>query len=162
MALIFHCAAAVADGAGFISFGIGFFQSIVVTVARITLAFLIRAVIRAALRIVRDITVVAAVDITGLTAGAGAVLFATLIIIAVFGTLIVKIRRNRTDGLFIAVFHTYFLTRPRIIVAFIKTDVRVTVAGAEETDGGGLKGFVGLFKLKGGLRFGCVCVCKCR
>ena len=73
MALIFHCAAAVADGAGFISFGIGFFQSIVVTVARIALAFLIRAVIRAALRIVRDITVVAAVDITGLTAGAGAV-----------------------------------------------------------------------------------------
>ena len=36
------------------------------------------------------------------------------------------------------------------------------VFGAEETDGGGLKGFVGLFKLKGGLRFGCVCVCKCR
>ena len=34
------------------------------------------------------------------------------------------------------------------------------VFGAEETDGGGLKGFVGLFKLKGGLRFGCVCVCK--
>lgn len=38
-ALIFHCAAAVADGAGFISFGIGFFQSIVITVARIALAF---------------------------------------------------------------------------------------------------------------------------
>ena len=162
MALIFHCAAAVADGAGFISFGIGFFQSIVVTVARIALAFLIRAVIRAALRIVRDITVVAAVDITGLTAGAGAVLFATLIIIAVFGTLVVKIRRNRTDGLFIAVFHTYFLTRPRIIVAFIKTDVRVTVAGAEETDGGGLKGAGHVNKGKGGLRFGCAYMCMCR
>ena len=36
------------------------------------------------------------------------------------------------------------------------------VFGAEETDGGGLIGFVRLFKLKGGLRFGCVCVCMCR
>ena len=36
------------------------------------------------------------------------------------------------------------------------------VSGAEETDGGGFIGFVGLFKLKGGLRFGCVCVCMCR
>ena len=36
------------------------------------------------------------------------------------------------------------------------------VSGAEETDGGGFIGFVGLFKLKGGLRFGRVCVCMCR
>ena len=48
-----------------------------------------------------------------------------------------------------------------ILNIFTKAGV-AAVFGAEETDGGGLKGFVGLFKLKGGLRFGCVCVCKCR
>ena len=49
-----------------------------------------------------------------------------------------------------------------IIVAFAEADVGVTVADAEETDSGGLKGLVKLFKLKGGLRFGCVCQCVCR
>ena len=48
-----------------------------------------------------------------------------------------------------------------ILIIFTKAGV-TAVFGAEETDGGSLKGFVGLFKLKGGLRFGCVCVCKCR
>ena len=49
-----------------------------------------------------------------------------------------------------------------IIVAFTEADIRVAVADAEETDSGGLKGLVKLFKLKGGLRFGCVCQCVCR
>ena len=48
-----------------------------------------------------------------------------------------------------------------ILIIFTKAGI-AAVFGAEETDGGGLKGFVGLFKLKGGLRFGGVCVCKCR
>ena len=48
-----------------------------------------------------------------------------------------------------------------ILIIFTKANV-AAVFGAEETDGGGLIGFVGLFKLKGGLRFGCVCVCMCR
>ena len=49
-----------------------------------------------------------------------------------------------------------------IIVAFAEADIRVAVADAEETDAGGLIGLVKLFKLKGGLRFGRVCVCMCR
>ena len=48
-----------------------------------------------------------------------------------------------------------------ILIIFTKANV-AAVFGAEETDGGGLIGFVGLFNLIGGLRFGCVCVCKCR
>ena len=36
------------------------------------------------------------------------------------------------------------------------------VADAEETNAGSLKGLVRLFKLKGGLRFRCVCQCVCR
>ena len=48
-----------------------------------------------------------------------------------------------------------------ILIIFTKAGV-AAVAGAEETDGGGLKGFVRLFKLKGGLRFRCVCQCVCR
>ena len=43
-------------------------------------------------------------------------------------------------------------------ILYTSLDRVAAVFGAEETDGGGLKGFVGLFKLKGGLRFGCVCV----
>ena len=48
-----------------------------------------------------------------------------------------------------------------ILIIFTKAGI-AAVFGAEETDGGGLIGLVGLFKLKGGLRFGCVCVCMCR
>ena len=44
----------------------------------------------------------------------------------------------------------------------IVTGGTAAVADAEETDGGSLIGLVKLFKLKGGLRFGCVCVCMCR
>ena len=48
------------------------------------------------------------------------------------------------------------------ISRIIKTDIGVAVADAEKADAGDFIGFVGLFKLKGGLRFGCVCQCVCR
>ena len=44
----------------------------------------------------------------------------------------------------------------------IVTGGAAAVADAEETDAGSLKGLVRLFKLKGGLRFRCVCQCVCR
>ena len=44
----------------------------------------------------------------------------------------------------------------------IVTGGAAAVADPEETDAGSLIGLVWLFKLKGGLRFGCVCVCMCR
>ena len=44
----------------------------------------------------------------------------------------------------------------------IVTGGTAAVADAEETNAGSLIGFVKLFKLKGGLRFGSVCVCMCR
>ena len=44
----------------------------------------------------------------------------------------------------------------------IVTGGAAAVADPEETDAGGLIGFVRLFKLKGGLRFRCVCQCVCR
>ena len=161
-ALIFHCAAAVADGAGFISFGIGFFQSIVITVARIALAFLIRAVIRAALRIVRDITVVTAVDITSLTAGAGAVFDTFGKISAVIGTLSGRISGEGTgsDGISLVSALLHGIDFIAVVSAHGSEACVAAVSGAEETDGGGFIGFVGLFKLKGGLRFGCVCMCR--
>ena len=49
-----------------------------------------------------------------------------------------------------------------IIVGFAEADVGIAVADPEETDAGSLIGFVRLFKLKGGLRFRCVCQCVCR
>ena len=42
----------------------------------------------------------------------------------------------------------------------IVTGSAAAVADAEETDAGGLIGLVKLFKLKGGLWFGCACVCR--
>ena len=42
----------------------------------------------------------------------------------------------------------------------IVTGGTAAVADAEETDAGGLIGLVKLFKLKGGLWFGCACVCR--
>ena len=42
----------------------------------------------------------------------------------------------------------------------IVTGSAAAVADAEETDPGGLIGLVKLFKLKGGLWFGCACVCR--
>ena len=42
----------------------------------------------------------------------------------------------------------------------IVTGSTAAVADPEETDPGGLIGLVKLFKLKGGLRFGCACVCR--
>ena len=44
----------------------------------------------------------------------------------------------------------------------IVTGGAAAVADPEETDAGSLKGLVRLFKLKGGLRFRCVCQCVCR
>ena len=44
----------------------------------------------------------------------------------------------------------------------IVTGGTAAVADAEETDPGGLISLVKLFKLKGGLRFRCVCQCVCR
>ena len=44
----------------------------------------------------------------------------------------------------------------------IVTGGAAAVADPEETDAGSLIGLVGLFKLKGGLRFRCVCQCVCR
>ena len=44
----------------------------------------------------------------------------------------------------------------------IVTGGAAAVADAEETDAGSLIGLVWLFKLKGGLRFRCVCQCVCR
>ena len=44
----------------------------------------------------------------------------------------------------------------------IVTGGAAAVADPEETDAGSLIGFVKLFKLKGGLRFRCVCQCVCR
>ena len=44
----------------------------------------------------------------------------------------------------------------------IVTGGAAAVADTEETDAGSLIGLVGLFKLKGGPRFRCVCQCVCR
>ena len=44
----------------------------------------------------------------------------------------------------------------------IVTGGAAAVADPKETDAGSLIGLVGLFKLKGGLRFRCVCQCVCR
>ena len=44
----------------------------------------------------------------------------------------------------------------------IVTGGAAAVADAEETDAGSLIGLVKLFKLKGGLRFRCVCQCVCK
>ena len=77
------------------------------------------------------------------------------------------VRTNAVDGLYgVAVLFgkAFVLTLgfgiDFIIVAFTEADIRVAVADAEETDSGGLKGLVKLFKLKGGLWFGCACVCR--
>ena len=48
----------------------------------------------------------------------------------------------------------------RIVVSAAETCSWIAVADAEETDAGGLIGLVKLFKLKGGLWFGCACVCR--
>ena len=140
-AFVFGCAAAVAAAVGHITAGRCLRISICIVVTGIALAFFIRAVIRAELYVVQNISVVAGKNVTGFLAGAGTVFDTFCKIGAVIGALSGRISGEGTgsDGIpfVFALLHGINFI---IVIAVQRTKPGVAaVAGAEKTDGGEFK-----------------------
>ena len=139
-AFVFGCAAAVAAAVGHITAGRCLRISIGIVVTGVALAFFIRAVIRAELCVVQNISVAAGKNVTGFLAGARFVFATAPIIGVVVRAAVVKIIRQRAGGCCITCLNTKLGSRTGIIFAADGIETRVAaVAGAEKTDGGKFK-----------------------